>query len=498
MCHPPAGMPPSRVVTAIAVPAVLVAAAAAVALANRDGGDDGGQDRDRSPAAPTTDEEGADAADGGAGANGLGDPYYPDAGNAGYDVGHYDLDLTWDPDAREMQGVTTVEATATEDLTSFTLDLVGMEVSDVVVDGAPADHAQAGERDLVVTPDEPLADGDAFTVAVTYSGPPTSISGPAPISPGWFADDGEVYTVFEPDGAATLYPVNDHPSDKATYRFRVTVPEGLDVVANGRHTETVPGDGVATWVYDAPDPMASYLVQVAVADMEFRESEGPGGLPIRNVVDADVAGREGGAIGRSGEMIDFFDDLFGPYPFVSYGNLVVDEPLGFALETQTVPIFGTDAAGSDDIVAHELAHQWFGDHVSPATWRDIWLNEGFATYAQWLWAEHEGVDLEDHALETAALGDLDTPPIDPGPDDLFHGTVYERGALTLHVLRHRIGDDAFFTLLQTWVERYGGASASTADFEALAEEVSGDQDLDPLFDAWLREPRMPPLDDWLS
>jgi aminopeptidase N len=196
-------------------------------------------------------------------------------------------------------------------------------------------------------------------------------------------------------------------------------------------------------------------------------------------------------------MIDVLDDMFGPYPFEAYGAVVVDEDLGFALETQTLSIFGTDSYEDPVVVAHELAHQWFGNHVTLGTWRDIWLNEGFATYAQWLWDERSGgPSAEDWAREVAGAGGLDLPPAEPGPEGLFDISVYYRGALTLHVLRHELGDDAFFRLLQTWGEQYGGRSATTADFEALAAEVAG-RDLQPLFDAWLRAPQMPNLDDYL-
>jgi aminopeptidase N len=242
--------------------------------------------------------------------------------------------------------------------------------------------------------------------------------------------------------------------------------------------------------------MATYLVQVVVGNLRFEELTGPAGLPIRNAYDADLGEGAGAAFRRQAEMIDFFDDLFGPYPFAAYGVVVVDEALGFALETQTLALFGSDAL-AEPIVAHELAHQWFGDHVSLGSWRDIWLNEGFATYAQWLWAEHRGEGTVDEiALASARTPGLDVPPGDPGADRLFHTTVYVRGALTLHVLRHELGDDAFFELLRTWVDRYGGASATSADFEALAGEV-GRRDLSGLFDAWLRAPGVPTLADWL-
>jgi aminopeptidase N len=459
------------------------------------GGDGGTAPDDAAPQDPDpTPLPGADL-------TGAGDPYFPEVGNGGYDVEHYDLDLTWRPDAGRMDGVATITATATEALPQLSLDAIDLEVAAVTIDGTAATSEPTGERDLVLTPAAPVAAGDSFTIVVDYSAAPQTIDGADPVDPGWVADGEEVHVIFEPHGAATLFPVNDHPSDKATYGFRVTVPDGLDVVTNGLHTGTEPGDAVDTWVFDAPDPMASYLVQLVIADLEIVESTGPDGLPIRHAFDADVADDFAGSMDRTAEMIEVYSELFGPYPFVTYGAVVVDEPLGFALETQTLSIFGIDAAGSEQVVAHELAHQWFGNAVSPATWQDIWLNEGFATYAELMWQEHDGDGGPDQFAEAYGGGGgwsgLDLPPGDPGGQTLFDASVYERGALTLHVLRDEIGDDAFTTLVRTWFSTYNGRSASTADFEAMAEEVSG-QDLTPLFDAWLRAPEMPSLDDWLG
>ena len=446
--------------------------------------------------APPDDETAAAPSDG---ATGVGDPYYPDAGNAGYDVTHYDLDLTWHPDEQRMDGVATISATATDDLDAFSLDAVDLDIASVTVDGEAATAEPTGTRDLVVTPAEPVRGGDDLTVVVTYEAAPHTLAGVDFLSPGWLSDGEEVYVAFEPHGAATLFPSNDHPSDKAAYTFRVTVPQHLDVATNGLLRESVPGPGVTTWVYEAPDQMATYLVQLVIADLDVVESAGPNGLPIRHAVDADVGGLADGPVALTGEMIDVYDDLFGPYPFVAYGIVVVDEPLGYALETQTLSLFGTDAASSESVLAHELAHQWFGNAVSPATWQDIWLNEGFATYAELLWQEHRGVGGPDDLADAYRRGSsrLDLPPADPGAEQLFAPSVYDRGALTLYVLDETVGRDAFLAILRTWVQRHDDSSASTADFEALAEEVSG-QELTPMFDAWLRAPEMPRLDDWVG
>ncbi|HET6834443.1 MAG TPA: M1 family metallopeptidase [Acidimicrobiales bacterium] len=369
--------------------------------------------------ASTTTTTGASA--GRAGASGVGDPYFPDAGNGGYDVGHYVLALTWDPTRQHLDGVTTISAVATEALASFSLDLFGLQVTAVEVDDNPARWVRRDDHELVVTPARALPEEATFTTVVRYDGTPEPIAGPAPIEPGFMTDGREVYVASEPNGAATFFPSNDHPTDKATYEIRVTVPEALDVAANGLLRDTISDRaGTETWVFEASDPMATYLVQVVVGNLRFEELTGPAGLSIRNAYDADLGDDVATAFGRQGEMIDFFDDRFGPYPFATYGAVVVDEDLGFALETQTLSLFGSDML-AEPIVAHELAHQWFGDHVSLGGWRDIWLNEGFATYAQWLWAEHRGDGTVDEiALASArTTPGLDVPPADPGAASCF-------------------------------------------------------------------------------
>jgi aminopeptidase N len=244
--------------------------------------------------------------------------------------------------------------------------------------------------------------------------------------------------------------------------------------------------------------MASYLVQVVIGDLRFDESVGPDGLTVRHAVDEDVPDEALVALDRTAEMIEGFEEMFGPYPFAAYGVAVVDEPLGVALETQTLTLVGLDTVSNEGVLAHELAHQWFGNDVSPGSWRDIWLNEGFATSAEWLWTEGDGgPSVAGRAREAAQAPGLDVPPGDPGPDELFADSVYLRGALTLHVLRHELGDEAFFDLLRDWIERYSGRNATSADFEGMASVAAG-RDLAPLFDAWLRSPTLPDLVEWLD
>jgi aminopeptidase N len=334
---------------------------------------------------------------------------------------------------------------------------------------------------------------------VTYRGAPVPIEeGTELFALGWQTDGREVYVVSEPSGASTFFPVNDHPTDKATYTIKVTAPEDQVVAANGLlASRDEVEDEMVEWTYDAPDPMASYLVQIAIGDYELVDGGEAAGVPIRHAFHRANAEAAPAAVARTPRMLEVLTEIYGPYPFEAYGVLAVDEPLGFALETQTLTIIGTDIVGlgaqADVILVHELAHQWVGDTVSPATWQDIWLNEGFATYAEWLYAERTGgATAADQARLVNGTPDLDTPPGDPGSEELFGRSVYLRGGQTLQALRERIGDDAFFEVLRRWVDEHRDDTASTEDFIALSEEVAGQQ-LDDLFDAWLYATTAPRL-----
>ena len=436
--------------------------------------------------------------DGEPGAPGVGDPYYPGLGNGGFDVEHYTLDLTWLADQGALDGVATIEATATQDLSRFDLDLSGLEVRSVTVDGQTAGVSHEA-RELIVDPAEDIAEGVDFTTVVTYSGMPTPIDEATDIFDlGWQTDGREAFVVSEPSGAQTFFPVSDHPTDKATYTIRVTAPEDQTVAANGLLVgENDTGHGTRAWTYEATDPMASYLVQIAIGDYELVDAGKVGDVTIRHAFHRSQLDDATEATAGTADMITLLDDIYGPFPFEAYGVLVVDEALGFALETQTMTIIGSDLAANrqraDQILLHELAHQWVGDAVSPATWRDIWLNEGFATYAEWLWLERaHGVPAADSAREYEGETELDLPPGDPGSEELFDGSVYIRGGMTLQALREAVGDEAFFQILRRWVDEHRGGTASTEDFVALAEEVSGDG-LDGLFESWLYGPTLPDL-----
>ncbi len=457
------------------------------------------------------------------GSDGIGDPYYPQLGNGGYDVQHYAIDVTVDPDAETIAGTTEIDATTTEALNAFNLDYAGPPISAVNVNDQTAGFARAGDE-LTITPGAALAAGADFTVAVTYSGNPGDRAEMETFaSLGWIKANDGVTIAGEPAGSSVWYPVNEHPADKATYSFRITVANPLVAVANGILQAVIDNGDSSTYVWEMAEPMASYLVKVNVGDFVRQDTTSPDGVPIRNYFPSALANNGRSAFSRQGAMVDYFSSIFGAYPFDAYGAVVVDAPIGFSLETQSMSMFppriinnvlNNDLQGGEGTIAHELAHQWFGDSVSLKSWQDIWLNEGFATYASWLWFEHtDGADVLDTIaanVEAALDGDsmrqqgasdqqiaakLHEFAItgDPTPDKLFDTAgVYFRGALTLHALRLTIGDEAFFTTLQTYTAAYKYGNATTEDFIAIAEQVSGEQ-LADFFQAWLYDPVVPPL-----
>jgi aminopeptidase N len=439
------------------------------------------------------------------GAAGIGDPYFPRAGNGGYDVTGYDIEIRYDPTTGRLEGHTTVTAQAIQDLSRFNLDL-WLPATAVAVNDRPAGIRQEG-AELQVTLADPLRAGQPMKVRVDYVGVPSSIAGrPGKGSPWARTDDGAV-ALGEPESAAWWYPSNDHPSDKAMVAVTAVVPAGVEVISNGAllgGPESA-GPGWERWRWQATAPMATYLAFVAIGqyDIVRRDTEfGPYVAAYAQGLDPDVAEAARLSVERTPEIARFLSDFFGPYPFDHLGGVVPDAPtLGFALETQTRPVYSPVFFGGGDldvtVVVHELAHQWFGDSVSVHRWSDIWLNEGFATYAEWLYAERTGgataqqLAAQNYAARAADSDYWRILPGDPGAIDVLDPAIYSRGAMALQALRDEVGDEDFFTALRTWTTERRNGNGSVSDFLAVIEQVSGEQ-VDDVAQAWLFTPTRPP------
>ncbi|WP_406060680.1 M1 family metallopeptidase [Streptomyces sp. NBC_01077] len=448
------------------------------------------------------------------GSAGLRDPYFPKLGNGGYDVRHYALTLAYDPRTGRLDGTAEITARATQDLSAFNLDLSGLTVDRASVDDAPAAVNRAG-NELTLRPSEEIREGAAFKATVTYGGVPESITDADGSEEGWLRTDDGAVAVGEPAGSMTWFPGNHHPSDKAAYELTLTVPAGLEGLSNGvRTARRTAADGRVTTEWHTTEPMASYLATVAIGHFVTDETGGkdetgrkdetgsasppataktsrpvpvPVPIPVLTAAEPSVAAASATLRGEIPQILDRQAKRFGPYPFSTAGAIVTEDgTLGYALETQSRPVFPAASFDRTTLV-HELAHQWFGNSVTPASWRDLWLNEGFATYAEWLYTEeYEHVPARTH-FERAFAQDANWafPPADPPTaENLFDPPVYQRGAMVLHKLRETVGDRTFDEILRGWPAKYRHANATTADFTAYAESVAG-RDLDALWDVWL-------------
>ena len=435
------------------------------------------------------------------GAAGIGDDYFPGYGNGGYDVSHYDLRLSYDPRTGHLAGQAVVTATAGTPLTSFDLDLSGLSVSAVTVDGTPARYRADGDRELVITPARAIPARHPFAVDVRYAGTPQTYTDQNVLS-GFLRNGNGAVAAGEPQSATSWFPSNDHPRDKATFDFAVTVPDGWTVVCNGLPGPSTGAGGRTTYRWRESAPMATYLATIAVGHFRVSRPAMPG-TPVYVAVADSLPATVDRIVDRTPEILGFLSGVFGPYPFDSAGAIVPDEPrLHFALETQTRPIYpgrsfvDRDAASATALLAHELTHQWYGDSVSLHDWRDIWLNEGFATYGQWLWSEHLGGRtvrevFDDQYARPESDPLWSSPPGAPGPAALFGSAVYQRGGMTLVALRLTVGDATFGRILREWAAEHRGGNATTADFVALASRLAG-RDLRSFFQDWLYRPGKPP------
>jgi aminopeptidase N len=447
------------------------------------------------------------------GAAGGGDPFYPSAGNGGYDVKNYAVKLDYEPQNEQLAGDVTISARATQDLSSFNLDLRGFKISSLTVNGAAASFARK-DQELTVTPAAGLRRNRDFTVRVVYAGHVNYVLDPDKSKDGWIPTDDGAFVVNEPQGAPTWIPVNDSLKDFATWDFAVTVPEGRAAIGNGTLVSTTDNGATTTWRWRESKPMVPYLTTVTNGIFDTRFQTLPNGIPEYNAVDPETRAR-GDKLPNPGaawtrletqpQALDFLIGFYGQYPFDSVGAIIDWAPnVFYSLESQTKPNYWR--IPDEDTLVHELAHMWFGDAVVLERWPDMWLNEGFATWSEWIWNEKmHGVPaqsrfqaLYDTPEDSPAGQDLWFPAPNGLHDasELFHTPVYDRGAMTLQALRVKIGDDTtFFNLLRTWYSENRYSNVTTADFIATAERVSG-LDLGDFFDVWLFQEGRPEPGTW--
>ncbi|MFI7336326.1 M1 family metallopeptidase [Streptomyces sp. NPDC050085] len=429
------------------------------------------------------------------------DPYFPGNGDPRFRVHRYELDLDYRPVPNRLEGSARLSAIAGRAaLSEFQLNLGDFRIGRIRVDGRVPHYTLRGGK-LRVRPAKPLAAGAAFTVEVHYAGNPKPVNSPWG-GLGWEELTDGALVASQPVGAPSWYPCNDRPADKAAYQISVTTPSAYQVVIGGRLLTRTTRASTTTWLYEQPAPTSSYLVGLSIGKYQTVLLGDPGlsGVPQTGHVPAHLLAEFSRDFARQPQMMGLFEELFGPYPFGEYGVVVADEELDVPVEAQGLSLFGVNhvdgARGSERLVAHELAHQWFGNSVTVADWRHIWLNEGLARYAEWLWSERSGAraahELAGISHRRLAAQPQDLKLADPGRKSMFDDRLYERGGVAVHAVRCALGDDAFFRMLREWAVVHRHGVVSTQMFAGHVERFAPGP-VDELFDDWVYGTRLPPL-----
>lgn len=430
------------------------------------------------------------------------DPYLPGAGTSAYRVEHYDLFLDYKVASNRLSGRAVLRGVAQEPASAIVLDLTGLRATKVQLDGRKSARFSQRAEQLVVSTPVPLEPGQPFTLEVRYEGNPAPRRGFWG-EVGWEELSDGVLVAGQPNGAPSWFPCNDHPRDKASYRFTVTTDANYRAVCNGTLQGHTTRSSRETWTYDQAEPMATYLATVQIGRYQLLELDAgrhPGQVTQLVAVPPALAAQARRGLAHQPAMMRTFINCFGPYPFPAYTVVVAGDVLEIPLEAQGMSILGPNHLELDwdaqRLVAHELSHQWFGNSLTAASWQDIWLHEGFACYAEWIWSEEAGVmGVADRAAAAWRRLNADAQDLlvgDPGPEHMFDDRVYKRGALALHAVRVACGDLAFFALLQEWATAHRHGSVATADFILAVDRAAG-LDSEALLHPWLYEETLPPL-----
>lgn len=453
--------------------------------------------------APNEDEFSGSGRGDGRGNDGVGDSYFPGQGGQGFDVSNYDINLTYD--GRLLRGSTTVEAATTEKLDAIHLDLQ-LPVSEVKVNGEPAEFKVRGADDLMITPKRDIPSGQAFTTTVTYAGDPASADR-EPTEQPWWDGANTVTAVGEPYVASWWFPANDHPRDPAHMNVRLTVPAGVEAITVGKLINRDEGTSRETdsWHWQTDKPLVTYTSFLTIGQYEIQTGTTQEGMteprPYLYAVSEEIERTERekafAAMRTTPKWVAELEKIYGPYPFDEIGGVVPPHDLWFGgMETQARPVYGRQSILNPDfadrLIIHEMAHMWFGDTVHLQSWSDLFLNEGYASHAEWLVFEQTRDKSANEQLTRRAN---QMPPEfwqttldDPGANSLFD-TVYIRGPMALQALRNVMGEDEFQEFSAEWATRVGPHSIQQW-FDAA--KAATDKDLQPWYDAWMSGTTMPP------
>ena len=389
--------------------------------------------------------------------------------NLGFHVTHYDLNFDYKVAPNRLDAVATLTLTTWRELNHLTLDLTsGLAVRRVEASSGfgVKRYRQSGGK-LRITFDQFIPVDTELQLTIRYGGTPRPRRTAWGLL-GWEELENGALTANQPDGAPSWFPCDDTPDEKATYTFNVRADRGYVAVTN-----------------TTARPMATYLATVQVGQFH-RVALG------RNTVAWLPPRTQVGDLDKQQAMLDYFETVFGPYPFEDYQVVVHEDELEIPLEAQGLSIFGVNhLRGNERLIAHELAHQWFGNSLGIAQWEDIWLNEGFACYAEWLWADFSGQMPIDASVRTHydKIAPMHFTLKDPGPRDMFDDRVYKRGAITLHALRRTAGDPAFFAAVRDYVAR--GAHGIVEPFDLVNAFARQGVAVGDVLDAWVNHPELP-------
>ena len=434
---------------------------------------------------------------------GIGDATFPALGTKSFNATHYRLKLQYDPASHLLKSDVAMTATANTALSAINLDFKGFQISKITVDGIPATYSRKSSK-LKVNLGKRISANHSFEVETFYSGKPTTEQSPAlptGMKSGWITFEGGVAAVCEPDLAHTWFPSNDHPLDKATFSFEIRVPANFVAIANGIRKPSA--DRV--FRYELDKPSSTCMATVIVGRFSKLSQVGPNNLPIVSYLPSGQEPQFQDEVKKVPEYVKFLTKKLGPYPYSSFGVVVLPKSVAHvntlmgssALETTAIPVFGPDSVSSSTLI-HELAHQWMGNCVSVRNWGDdIWWVEGFAQYSEWLLLEKDQGREAYNRQVKAVMDQVTSLPrwLKPGhltAENLFSERSYIAGAIVFHALRQELGDEKFFQTLKGFIAKNRFGNASAKDWIETASSVSG-QNMKLFFDTWLYSDTMPKI-----